>query len=102
VRDAVFGLCAALNAGAPQRRTWRKTAITEHSDIVRGGITIGGGTIVDATNIHARSPSKNHYGERDPEIHQTRKGNQDSRTKLVHSIVATAIQRPLFVVDGFV
>jgi IS5 family transposase len=65
------------------------------------GITIGGGTIVDATIIHAPSSTKNQEGERDPEMHQTRKGNQwffgmkahigaDSRTKLVHSIVATA------------
>ena len=65
------------------------------------GITISGGTIVDATIIHAPSSTKNQDGERDPEMHQTRKGNEwyfgmkahigaDSRTKLVHSIVATA------------
>ena len=65
------------------------------------GITISGGTIIDATIIHAPSSTKNQDGERDPEMHQTRKGNQwyfgmkahigaDSRTKLVHSIVATA------------
>ena len=65
------------------------------------GITISGGTIVDATIIHAPSSTKNQNGERDPEMHQTKKGNQwyfgmkahigvDSRYKLVHSIVATA------------
>jgi IS5 family transposase len=65
------------------------------------GITISGGTIVDATIIHAPSSTKNQDGERDPEMHSTQKGNQwffgmkahigaDSRTKLVHSIVATA------------
>jgi len=65
------------------------------------GITISGGTIVDATIIHAPSSTKNQDGERDPEMHQTMKGNQwffgmkahigaDSRTRLVHSIVATA------------
>jgi IS5 family transposase len=65
------------------------------------GITVSGGTIVDATIIHAPSSTKNQDGERDPEMHQTMKGNQwffgmkahigaDSRTKLVHSIVATA------------
>ncbi len=65
------------------------------------GITISGGTIVDATIIHAPSSTKNQRGERDPEMHQTMKGNQwffgmkahigvDSCTKLVHSIVATA------------
>lgn len=65
------------------------------------GITISGGTIVDATIIHAPSSTKNQNGERDPEMHQTMKGNQwffgmkahigaDSCTRLVHSIVATA------------
>jgi transposase, IS5 family len=64
------------------------------------GITISGGTIVDATIIHAPSSTENRDGERDPEMHQTRKGNEwyfgmkahigaDSRTKL-HSVVATA------------
>ncbi len=65
------------------------------------GITISGGTIVDATIINAPSSTKNQNGERDPEMHQTMKGNQwffgmkahigaDSRTKLVHTIVTTA------------
>lgn len=65
------------------------------------GITISGGTIVDATIINAPSSTKNQDGERDPEMHQTKKGNQwyfgmkahigvDSRHKVVHSIVATS------------
>ena len=65
------------------------------------GIMVSGGTIVDATIIHAPSSTKNRERERDPEMHQTKKGNQwyfgmkahigaDSRHKLVHSIVATA------------
>jgi transposase, IS5 family len=64
------------------------------------GVTISGGTIVDATIIHAPSSTKNRDGERDPEMHQTMKGNQwffgmkahigaDSSNKLVHTIVAT-------------
>ena len=40
------------------------------------GIRISTGTIVDATIIHAPSSTKNAKGERDPEMHQTRKGNQ--------------------------
>jgi len=40
------------------------------------GIRITTGTIVDATIIHAPSSTKNQSGERDPEMHQTRKGNQ--------------------------
>src|SRR5437660_2291659 len=40
------------------------------------GIRITTGTIVDATIIHAPSSTKNRNGERDPEMHQTRKGKQ--------------------------
>ena len=40
------------------------------------GIRITTGTIVDATIIHAPSSTKNEKKERDPEMHQTRKGNQ--------------------------
>jgi IS5 family transposase len=40
------------------------------------GIRITTGTIVDATIIHAPSSTKNRTGERDPEMHQTRKGKQ--------------------------
>jgi transposase, IS5 family len=64
-------------------------------------IKVGTGTIVDATIIHAPSSTKNETGERDPEMHSTKKGNQyyfgmkahvgaDSRTKVVHSLVTTA------------
>jgi IS5 family transposase len=65
------------------------------------GVRITSGTIVDATIIHAPSSTKNQQEQRDPEMHQTRKGNQwyfgmkahvgvDSKTKLVHTVVATA------------
>ncbi len=65
------------------------------------GLQVNRGTIVDATIISAPSSMKNRTKERDPEMHQTKKGNQwyfgmkahigvDSRTKLVHSVVATA------------
>ena len=37
------------------------------------GIKIATGTIVDATIIHAPSSTKNASGERDPEMHQTKK-----------------------------
>jgi IS5 family transposase len=61
------------------------------------GIRIATGTIVDATIIHAPSSTKNKSGERDPEMHQTRKGNQwyfglkahigvDSKEGVVHSV----------------
>lgn len=65
------------------------------------GMRVSRGTIVDATIINAPSSTKNRKKERDPEMHQTRKGNQwyfgmkghigvDSRSKLIHSVAATA------------
>src|SRR6202049_5169182 len=40
------------------------------------GIRIATGTIVDATIVHAPSSTKNQSGERDPAMHQTKKGKQ--------------------------
>mgnify|MGYP000025760951 CR=1 FL=1 len=65
------------------------------------GLKVGTGTIVDATIIAAPSSTKNAQGERDPEMHQTKKGQQwhfgmklhigvDSKTGLAHSAVVTA------------
>ncbi len=65
------------------------------------GIRITTGTIVDATIIHAPSSTKNRSGERDPEMHQTRKGKQwffglkahigvDSKQGIVHSVCTSA------------
>ena len=64
------------------------------------GVRIGNGTIVDATIITAPSSTKNESGKRDPEMHQTKKGNQwyfgmkghigvDSKEKIIHSVEAT-------------
>jgi IS5 family transposase len=57
------------------------------------------GTIVDATIIAAPSSTKNATGTRDPEMHQTRKGNQwyfgmklhvgTDRRGIVHSLTGT-------------
>jgi transposase, IS5 family len=40
------------------------------------GVRIATGTIVDATIIHAPSSTKNREQQRDPEMHQTKKGKQ--------------------------
>src|SRR4029077_19887868 len=40
------------------------------------GLLVSQGTMVDATIIHAPSSTKNAKSERDPEMHQTKKGNQ--------------------------
>lgn len=40
------------------------------------GLLLKSGTVVDATLIAAPPSTKNRTGERDPEMHQTKKGNQ--------------------------
>jgi IS5 family transposase len=68
--------------------------------LAENGLKVTTGTIVDATIISAPSSTKNREKARDPEMHQTKKGNQwyfgmkahlgvDSRTKLIHAVVAT-------------
>ncbi len=65
------------------------------------GLMMRGGTIVDATIIAASSSTKNREGKRDPEMHQTKKGNQwyhgmkvhagvDAGSGYVHTITGTA------------
>ena len=65
------------------------------------GLMLKTGTVVDATLIAAPSSTKNSRGERDPEMHQTKKGNQwhfgmkphigvDADSGLVHSVIGTA------------
>ena len=44
-----------------------------------------GGTIVDATIIHSTPSTKNKEGKRDPEMHQTKKGNQWYHGMKVHA-----------------
>ena len=72
-----------------------------HVHLERQGIKVSKGTIVDATIINAPSSTKNAAGERDPDMHQTKKGNQwyfgmkahiavDSKHKVIHAVVATA------------
>ncbi len=47
-----------------------------NAHLQRKGLSLRSGTIVDATIISAPSSTKNRDGQRDPEMHQTRKGNQ--------------------------
>jgi len=67
----------------------------------KSGVKVSTGTIVDATIISAPSSTKNAEKHRDPEMHQTKKGNEwhfgmkahigvDSRTRTIHTIAATA------------
>ena len=69
--------------------------------LLANGMKLSGGTIVDATLIAAPPSTKNQEQSRDPETHQSKKGNQwyfgmklhigaDSQTGLVHSASVTA------------
>src|SRR5437867_4553255 len=79
----------------------RKTRRAIFLEEMEQGVRITTGTIVDATILHAPTSTKNREQQRDPEMHQTRKGKQwyfgmkahvrvDSKTKIIHTAVATA------------
>jgi len=72
-----------------------------NEDLTARGLMMRGGTLVDATLLAAPPSTKNKEKKRDPEMHQTRKGNQwyfgmkahigaDRDSKLVHTVVVTA------------
>ena len=72
-----------------------------NAHLARKGLSLRSGTIVDATIINAPSSTKNADGERDPAMHQTKKGNQwffgmkahigvDDASGLVHHVACTA------------
>jgi IS5 family transposase len=74
---------------------------TVNAELRARGLLLTKGTLVDATIIAAPSSTKNRAGARDPEMHQTKKGNQwlfgmkahigaDADSGLVHSVVCTA------------
>jgi IS5 family transposase len=69
--------------------------------LAESGLKVNRGTIVDATIIDAPTSTKNKDKARDPDMHQTRKGNQwyfgmkthigvDNKTKLIHSVAVSA------------
>ena len=72
-----------------------KSFMEEHGRIMHGG------TIVDATIIDAPKSTKNEENSRDPEMHQTKKGNQwyfgakmhvgaDAGSGLIHTVKVTS------------
>jgi IS5 family transposase len=72
-----------------------------NAHLAKAGLMLKEGTMVDATLIAAPSSTKNQGGERDPEMHQVKKGNQwhfgmkahigaDADSGLVHTVVGTA------------
>jgi len=73
--------------------------VQEHLD--EQGLKLQEGSIVDASIISAPTSTKNKQGERDPEMHQTKKGNEwhfgmkmhigvDESYGLIHSIATTS------------
>ena len=69
--------------------------------LIERGLLMSKGTLVDATLIAAPSSTKNQKHARDPEMHQTKKGNQwyfglkahigvDKDSGLVHTLVTTS------------
>jgi len=84
-----------------RHRLGKQLLATVNAHLRAVGIKITNGTIVDATIISAPSSTKNRDRRRDPEMHQTAKGRQwyfgmkahigvDSKTKLIHTILASA------------
>jgi IS5 family transposase len=74
---------------------------TINTGLAQQGLLLKSGTVVDATLIAAPSSTKNKDGEREPEMHQTKKGNQwhfgmkahigvDAESGLVHTVIGTA------------
>jgi IS5 family transposase len=74
---------------------------TINATLATKGLMLKTGSVVDATLIAAPSSTKNSSGERDPEMHQTKKGNQwhfgmkahigvDAESGLVHTVIGTA------------
>ena len=75
------------------------TTINAH--LAAKGLFLRRGTVVDATIIAAPPSTKNATGQRDPDMHQTKKGNEwkfgmkahigaDAESGLVHTILGTA------------
>ena len=72
-----------------------------NAHLAEQGLLMRAGTIVDATIIAAPSSTKNAEKARDPEMHQTKKGNQwhfgmkahvgvDAESGVVHTVIGTA------------
>src|SRR5690606_16081377 len=72
--------------------------VNRHLD--KQGLILKEGSIVDATIIEAPTSTKNENGERDPEMHQTKKGNEwhfgmkmhigvDDTLGVVHTLTTT-------------
>jgi transposase, IS5 family len=85
----------------PHARGAHQARALINKGLAQQGLLLKTGTVVDATIIAAPSSTKNKSGERDPEMHQNKKGSQwhfgmkahidgDAESGLVHSVIGTA------------
>jgi IS5 family transposase len=97
---------ASLGLNLSTKRTRKREFVEEMERVVNDllgarGLLLKSGTMVDATLIAAPSSTKNREQARDPEMHQTKKGNQwyfgmkahigvDADSGLVHTVRGTA------------
>ena len=91
----------ALSPPAGEAPARPQLLATINAGLAQQGLMLKTGTVVDATIIAAPSSTKNQDGERDPEMHQTKKGQQwhfgmkahigvDAESGLVHTVIGTA------------
>jgi len=83
-----------------EHRLTQRIFATINAHLAERGLLLKEGSIVDATIIEAPSSTKNREGRRDPEMHQTKKGNKwhfgmkahigvDADSGIVHSLETT-------------
>lgn len=79
----------------------QKMFLSVNHYLATNGMKVSNGTIVDATIITAASSTKNKERKRDPEMHQTKKGNEwyfgmkmhigvDSQSGIIHSVATSS------------
>lgn len=122
IEDAIYdsqAICAFVGIDLNRERAPDATTLLKFRDLLEAkgltqkifeainvhlaakGLMMRDGTIVDATLIAAPPSTKNKDGERDPEMHQSKKGNDwhfgmkahigvDAASGLVHTVVGTA------------
>jgi hypothetical protein len=82
----VSSAIGSRHCAEPDRRPGlRDVSSSRARHLTAKGLKLATGTIVDATIISAPSSTKNADQARDPEMHQTKKGNQCGGSRLAHS-----------------
>ena len=79
-----------------------KLSADVNSRLDKTGLMMHGGTIVDASLIAAPKSTKNQEGKRDPEMHQTKNGNEKSavRCKVEHPFLIVIVESQKTCIDS--